>query len=60
MKDAMVDYHDNMTAQIFENWFENKLLPQLPSNTVIVLDNASYHSAQIEKFQILLQIKKQL
>lgn len=44
-----VDYHDNMNAEVFEKWFTEKLLPNLPANNVIVMDNASYHSRQINK-----------
>lgn len=49
IKHCNVDYHDNMSADIFENWFRNKLLPNLPAKSVIVMDNASYHSRQIKK-----------
>jgi len=28
---------------LFEDWFENNLLPALPKGTVIVMDNASFH-----------------
>ena len=34
------DYHDEMNATSFEEWFQEKLLP---ANTLIVMDNASYH-----------------
>lgn len=30
-------------------WLETKLIPNLPPNGLIVMDNASYHSAQINK-----------
>lgn len=44
--DARADSHDDMTAQVFERWFECILLQNLPKDRkcVIVLDNASYHS----------------
>jgi len=32
-----------MNATSFEEWFKEKLLPALPPNTLIVMDNASYH-----------------
>jgi len=32
-----------MNSELFELWFEEKLLPSLPKNTVIVMDNASFH-----------------
>lgn len=49
LEDCNVDYHKNMEADIFEEWFENTLIPNLYTNSVIVLDNASYHSRQIIK-----------
>lgn len=42
------DYHDSMNAQHFEEWF-NQLLTNIPDNSVIVMDNASYHSRQKNK-----------
>ena len=38
------DYHDEMTAKHFEEWFTSKLLPNIQLNSLIVMDNASYHS----------------
>ncbi|KAJ3655779.1 hypothetical protein Zmor_014892 [Zophobas morio] len=38
-----------MTAEMFETWFDKQLLANLPSNSAIVLDNASYHSVQLKK-----------
>uniref|UniRef100_A0A6P7GTX2 Uncharacterized protein LOC114342223 n=1 Tax=Diabrotica virgifera virgifera TaxID=50390 RepID=A0A6P7GTX2_DIAVI len=49
MKDCNVDYHKKIKADIFEDWFENSLIPNLEKNSVIVLDNASYHSRQLTK-----------
>jgi hypothetical protein len=40
-----------MDHTLFENWFTNTLIPNLPENSVIVLDNASYHSRQINNCQ---------
>ena len=42
------DYHQEMNAECFLDWFENTLLPALEKPTVIVLDNASYHNTQVE------------
>jgi transposase len=44
-----VDYHEDTTAELFEQWFKNCLIPNLPQNSVIVMDNASYHSRQLHK-----------
>lgn len=49
IKDSSLDYHDDTTAELFEDWFKNHLLPNVPKNSVIVMDNASYHSRQINK-----------
>lgn len=49
IKDSKVDYHENMSSSIFENWFERKLLPKLPPHSVVVMDNASYHSRLKQK-----------
>lgn len=38
------DYHSEMNGPHYENWFENQLLPNIDPNSVIVMDNASYHS----------------
>lgn len=40
------DPHRDMTGEKFEKWFSDILLPKLPPNSVIVMDNASYHSRQ--------------
>lgn len=42
------DYHDEMNATVFEDWFA-KILNCLPTNCVVVMDNASYHSRKTEK-----------
>jgi ribosomal protein S8 len=39
-----------MCNEIFMDWFRTKLLPNSPENSVIIIDNASYHSVQ--KFKI--------
>lgn len=38
------DYHDNMNTENFENWFKTKLVPNLDQPSLIIMDNASYHS----------------
>jgi len=44
IEDCNVDYHKNMQSNIFEKWFEEDILPNLKPNSVIVMDNAPYHS----------------
>ena len=37
-----------MNGDHYEDWFETKLLPNLEANSVIVIDNAPYHSVMLE------------
>ncbi|KAH8038877.1 hypothetical protein HPB51_003899 [Rhipicephalus microplus] len=48
-KRGSADYHFEMDGRYFEEWFTDKLLPNIPPNTVIVMDNAPYHSVALEK-----------
>ena len=43
------DYHDEMNTQHFMEWFKHRLLPQLPPHSLIIVDNAKYHNAVVEK-----------
>jgi transposase len=38
-----LQYEGTMDSILFEAYFETRLLPALPQNTVIVMDNASFH-----------------
>ena len=38
------EYHRNFNSTNFTSWFRNQLLPNLHEPSLIVLDNASYHS----------------
>ena len=39
-KGSSTDYHQEMNAINFEKWFQEKLIPALPTSTLIVMDNA--------------------
>ena len=41
---APFQYSGTMDGCLFEFWFSNQLLPSLDKGTVIVMDNASFHS----------------
>lgn len=43
------DYHKEMDGPRFEKWFAEQLLPNLKPRSVIVMDNAPYHSVRLEK-----------
>lgn len=38
------DYHGQMNAELFQKWFTEQLIPNIPKNSIIVMDNASYHN----------------
>ena len=38
------DYHDEMNFENFSKWAEERLIPNLPPNGIIIMDNAPYHS----------------
>ena len=38
------DYHGSMDEDNFTKWFINQLLPNIPDNSVIIMDNAPYHN----------------
>lgn len=46
------DYHDEMNSENFEKWFTTVLIPKLPNNSIIIMDNAPYHSVQLNKTPI--------
>jgi hypothetical protein len=39
------DYHHNMN----QKWVEKKLVPNLPAESVVVIDNAPYHNVKINR-----------
>ena len=41
---APFQYSGTMDSRLFESWFVSQLLPSLDKGTVIVMDNASFHS----------------
>jgi len=42
------DYHEEVNGDNFHEWFES-IIPRLEPNSVIVMDNAPYHSVRSEK-----------
>ncbi|CAK1600804.1 unnamed protein product [Parnassius mnemosyne] len=47
---ATGDNNANLSFENYVRWLNNKLLPNLPDRSVIVLDKASYHNTRAEKF----------
>ena len=48
-KTNSADYHDEMNNQHYMEWMTKQLLPNIPPNSVIVLDNATYHNKLKDK-----------
>ena len=42
------DYHGQMNWENFSKWFEDQLLPNIPVNSLIIMDNARYHNVNTE------------
>lgn len=42
------DYHEDMNGEVFKSWFE-KILPKLTPGSIIIMDNAPYHSVKLNK-----------
>ncbi|XP_046684624.1 uncharacterized protein LOC124370383 [Homalodisca vitripennis] len=57
---ATGDYHGQMNSNNFEKWAEEKLLPNLPEKSVIVMDNAPYHCHQENKAPTKYAVKKEM
>ncbi|CAH0729134.1 unnamed protein product, partial [Brenthis ino] len=43
------DYHSEMNRSNFTKWVTEKLIPNLPPASIIVMDNAPYHSTVLNK-----------
>ncbi len=43
-KNSTGDYHGQMNYDNFSKWFSNQLLPNIPDDSIIIMDNAKYHN----------------
>jgi hypothetical protein len=57
---ATGDYHGQMNGTNFEKWVHEMLAPNLPGTSVIVFDNAPYHSVQVDTMPSKYAVKKDL
>ena len=48
-KTISIDSHDEMNGDHFAEWFEHKLLPNLPADAAVVMDNAPYHTVKTKE-----------
>ena len=42
-------YKCGMNSEIFNFWLEYHLLPEIPENSLVVMDNASFHKSEKTK-----------
>ena len=42
-----MQYEGSMNSERFEDWFLNNFLKNIPENSIIVMDNASFHRKKI-------------
>ena len=46
---AAGDYHDEMNGGNFFKWLKEKLVPNLPARSILVVNNVPYHNLQVDK-----------
>ncbi|GJQ81828.1 hypothetical protein Trydic_g367 [Trypoxylus dichotomus] len=51
------DYHSAMDSRKFEEWVTKQLIPSLPLNSLVIMDNTPYHSAVTNKIPNTLSRK---
>ncbi|XP_063237876.1 uncharacterized protein LOC134539624 [Bacillus rossius redtenbacheri] len=54
------DYHRQMNSVNFEKWLSEKVLPNLPPASIVVMDNAPYHSKQVDKPPSKYDVKREI
>lgn len=57
------DYHKTMNGEIFQNWVVTQLIPALAKvggKCVVIMDNAPYHSMQVNKLPTFSSTKNQM
>lgn len=54
-----VDYHEEMNAEIYEGWFK-EMVQSLEEPSIIIMDNATYHSRQIDKMPTQANKKQEI
>ena len=54
------DFHKEMNTDNYVKWLRTMLIPNLPPNSVLVIDNASYHNTQLERSPTSNSLKKDM
>lgn len=53
------DYHGQMNEEMFTKWFQEKLLPNIPDGSLIIMDNAAYHNVLSDHSAPIATCKKE-
>ena len=56
-KKSTGDYHGSFNFEVFYEWFQKQLLPNVPDKSCIIMDRATYHMVPEERLT-LTQMKK--
>lgn len=54
------DYHGEMNSINFEKWISEMVIPNLPPNSVVIMDNAPYHTKQEDKPPSKYEVKREM
>lgn len=54
------DYHDQMNFVNYEKWLKEKLIPNLKPNSVLIVDNASYHNKLLNRAPTSNSLKQEM
>jgi transposase len=57
---ATGNYHGQMNSDNFEKWVNGKVIPNLATPSVIVMDNAPYHGKYVDKPPTKSSLKKDM
>jgi transposase len=47
-------FEGTINTATFNSWIEQELIPQLPANSVVVMDNAAFHKDKLMQDQLFL------
>jgi transposase len=47
-------FEGTINAATFNSWIEQDLIPKLPPNSVVVMDNAAFHKDKVMQEQLFL------
>lgn len=55
-----LDNHEDMNNDVFYEWFQESLMPNLTSPLIIVMDNVPHYSKQLDKTPTATNLKSEI